>query len=71
VAKYRPGDKISVEYIRDGKVQTAQVQLKNKYNTVASVDNSRDILDQLGSIYYQSERSGKGPASHQQWCKGY
>ena len=48
VAKYRPGDKISVEYIRDGKIQTAQVQLKNKYNTVASVDNSRDILDQLG-----------------------
>ena len=24
------------------------MQLKNKYNTVASVDNSRDILDQLG-----------------------
>ena len=48
VAKYRPGDKISVEYIRDGKIQSAQVQLKNKYNTVASVDNSRDILDQLG-----------------------
>ena len=48
VAKYRPGDKISVEFIRDGKVQTTSVQLKNKYNTVAVVDNSKDILDQLG-----------------------
>jgi serine protease Do len=48
VANYRPGDKISVEYIRDGKVQTTQVQLKNKYNTVAAVDNSKDVLNQLG-----------------------
>jgi len=48
VAKYRPGDKISVEFIRDGKVHTTTVQLKNKYNTVAAVDNSRDVLDALG-----------------------
>lgn len=48
VAKYRPGDKISVEYLRDGKIQTTSVQLKNKYNTVATVDNTSDILEQLG-----------------------
>ncbi|MFN8310823.1 MAG: Do family serine endopeptidase [Chitinophagales bacterium] len=48
VAKYRPGDKISVQYLRDGKTYTTTVQLKNKYNTVASVDNSIDILGDLG-----------------------
>ena len=48
VAKYHPGDKISVEFIRDGKMQTTQVQLKNKYNTVSIVDNSKDVLNQLG-----------------------
>jgi serine protease Do len=48
VAKYRPGDKITVEFIRDGKVQTTTVQLKNKYNTLATVDNSKDILNELG-----------------------
>jgi serine protease Do len=34
VAKYRPGDKLQVEYIRDGKVATSSIILKNKYNTV-------------------------------------
>ena len=48
VAKYRPGDKISVEFIRDGKIQTTTVQLKNKYNTLSAVDNSKDVLDELG-----------------------
>jgi serine protease Do len=48
VAKYRPGDKISVEFIRDGKVQQTTVQLKNKFNTVAAVENSKDILNDLG-----------------------
>jgi serine protease Do len=48
VAKYRPGNKITVEFIRDGKTQTTTVQLKNKYNTLAQVDNSKDILNELG-----------------------
>jgi S1-C subfamily serine protease len=48
VSKYRPGDKISVTFIRDGKEQTATIQLKNKYNTVAEVDNSKDVLNLLG-----------------------
>lgn len=48
VAKYRPGDKISVEFIRDGKIRQTTVQLKNKFNTVAAVENSKDILNDLG-----------------------
>ena len=48
VAKYSPADKIAVEYIRNGKTETTSVQLKNKYNTVASVDNTKDILNVLG-----------------------
>ena len=48
VAKYRPGDKITVEFIREGKIQHTTVQLKNKYNTVAAVENSKDILNDLG-----------------------
>ena len=48
VAKYRPGDKISVEFIRDGKVKTTTVQLKNKYNTLTKIDNSSDVLNTLG-----------------------
>lgn len=48
IARYSPADKISVEYIRNGKTETTSVQLKNKYNTVASVDNTKDILNVLG-----------------------
>ncbi len=48
IAQYRPGDKISVEYLRSGKVGVASVQLKNKYNTTAKVDDSKDILNELG-----------------------
>jgi Do/DeqQ family serine protease len=48
VAKYRPGDKLQVEYYRDGKFEKTTVTLKNKYNTTSVVDNSRDVLDMLG-----------------------
>ncbi|MBL0308643.1 MAG: Do family serine endopeptidase [Bacteroidetes bacterium] len=48
VAQYRPGDPIKVEYIRGGKTYTTTITLKNKYNTVATVDNSKDILNTLG-----------------------
>jgi len=48
VAKYRPGDKLDVEVIRDGKTSNMSVVLKNKYNTVAQIDNTRDILSALG-----------------------
>jgi serine protease Do len=39
---------LDVEYIRDGKTSNAKIQLKNKYNTVAQIDNTRDILASLG-----------------------
>lgn len=48
VAKYSPGDKLAVEVIRDGKSAALNVTLKNKYNTLTAVDNSRDILGALG-----------------------
>ncbi|MFN8292197.1 MAG: Do family serine endopeptidase [Chitinophagales bacterium] len=48
VARFRPGDKLNVEFYRDGKVEKATVVLKNKYNTTAVVDNNRDILGALG-----------------------
>ena len=48
VAKYSPGDKLEVEVIRDGKKSPLNVTLKNKYNTVAQIDNSKDILGVLG-----------------------
>ncbi|MDO6389447.1 Do family serine endopeptidase [Pontibacter sp. BT731] len=33
VARYRPGDKVKVEYLRDGKTRTANVTLKNVNNS--------------------------------------
>jgi Do/DeqQ family serine protease len=33
VARYRPGDKVKVEYLRDGKTRTANVTLKNLNNS--------------------------------------
>lgn len=48
VARYSPGDKLTVDYIRDGKKQTATIVLKNKYNTTATVDNNIDVLGALG-----------------------
>jgi serine protease Do len=48
VARYSPGDKLEVEVIRDGKKAAMNVTLKNKYNTVAQIDNSKDILGVLG-----------------------
>lgn len=48
VARYSPGDKLKVDYIRDGKKQTATIVLKNKYNTTATIDNNIDVLGALG-----------------------
>lgn len=48
VAHYSPGDKLNVEYIRDGKKSTAVIILKNKYNTTAAVDNNINVLEALG-----------------------
>lgn len=54
VARYRPGDKISVEYIRDNKVRTTTVTLKNRDNTTALIKKEdikstpKNVVNQLG-----------------------
>jgi len=51
VGKYRPGDKINVEYIRDGKNLSTIVTLKNKFNSTSTVDNSKELLASLGADF--------------------
>jgi S1-C subfamily serine protease len=49
VGRYRPGDKISVEFIRDGKAQSVNVILKNKFNSTNLVDDGKDFIKLLGA----------------------
>lgn len=51
VGKYRPGDKINVEYIRDGKTLNTIVVLKNKFNSTSTVDEGKEILASLGADF--------------------
>lgn len=54
VARYRPGDKIQVEYLRDNKVKTTSVTLKSRENSIqlASKEEiskaSKGVIEQLG-----------------------
>lgn len=49
VGRYRPGNVISVEYLRDGKKKLTEVTLKNKSNTTALLNASDErILKNLG-----------------------
>ncbi len=45
VARYRPGNKVEVEYIRSGKKYKTHVVLKNKSNTTALVGENSMIRD--------------------------
>lgn len=66
ISKYSPGDKVSIDYIRDGKKYTATIVLKNKYNTTASIDNGNDVLDALGikvENLSENEKKSLGVAS--------
>lgn len=47
IASHRPGDKISVTYIRDGSSHTADLVLKNKNGTTGIVKAT--IIDELGA----------------------
>ncbi|ARS37451.1 Do family serine endopeptidase [Pontibacter actiniarum] len=40
VARYRPGDKVTVSYLRDGKERSAKVTLKNRQNSTELVKRS-------------------------------
>jgi len=48
VARYKPGDKIDVTYVRDGKENTVNLTLKNKAGTYAEV-KQENVLDRLGA----------------------
>jgi serine protease Do len=47
VTRYKPGDKITVTYIRDGKENTATLTLKNRAGNTNVVKNA-SVLDKLG-----------------------
>lgn len=47
VARYKPGDKVTITYTRDGKENTVNVTLKNKINTTSVVKQS-SVLEKLG-----------------------
>lgn len=47
VARYKPGDKITVTYVRNGKENTTNITLKNKVGTT-SIVKSESALDKLG-----------------------
>jgi S1-C subfamily serine protease len=50
VARYKPGDKISLTYSRDGKENTVNLTLKNKANTTGIV-KYQSALDKLGANF--------------------
>lgn len=47
IATYRPGDKIDVTYVRDGKESVSKLTLKNSAGTTAVVKSS--VLDKFGA----------------------
>ncbi|TAE14455.1 MAG: Do family serine endopeptidase [Bacteroidetes bacterium] len=49
VARYKPGDKITVTYKREGKETTANVTLKNKAGNYSVVKSTSDITEKLGA----------------------
>lgn len=51
VGKYRPGDKVSVEYVRDGKTLSTIVTLKNKFNNTNAVEDGSDLIASLGADF--------------------
>jgi serine protease Do len=49
VSRYRPGDKVKVAYVREGKQRTEEIVLRNQMGTTEVVEKStRDILTRLG-----------------------
>ncbi len=49
LGRYRPGNSVSVDYIRSGKEQTTDVLLKNKSNSTSLVtEKNEDVLMELG-----------------------
>jgi len=56
IATYRPGDKITISYLRDGKEITTNVQLRNISGTLDVVKTS--VIDKLGADLSTLSREG-------------
>lgn len=54
VSKYRPGDKISITYVRDGKEKIATVTLKNQAGNTALIKKSSESLINLLGAEFES-----------------
>lgn len=62
VARHRPGDKISVEFIRDKKTMSKEILLKNSNNKTEllsknDIEKSGDVLTRLGATFKELETS--------------
>ena len=58
MAQYRPGDKISIEYDRNGTAKTAQVTLKNKVGKAEPVTaDTKDVAEALGGKFADVSQS--------------
>lgn len=56
IARYKPGDKITITFTRNGKENTANLTLKNKSGTYAEVVKT-NVLDQLGGQLANIDKS--------------
>jgi len=58
MAQYRPGDKISIEYDRNGTAKKAQVTLKNKVGKAEPVTaDTKDVAEALGGKFADVSQS--------------
>ncbi len=58
MAQYRPGDKISIEYNRNGVEKKAQVTLKNKVGKTDPVTaDTKDVAEALGGKFSEASKS--------------
>ncbi|MBP3474508.1 MAG: Do family serine endopeptidase [Alistipes sp.] len=58
MAQYRPGDKISIEYDRNGTAKKAQVTLKNKVGKAEPVTaDTKDVAEALGGEFADVSQS--------------
>ena len=58
MAQYRPGDKITIEYTRNGVEKKAQVTLKNKVGKAEPVTaDTKDVAEALGGKFSDVSQS--------------
>jgi Do/DeqQ family serine protease len=60
VARYRPGDKLKVTYVRDGKEETTTAILKNKLgNTEIVKVTDHEVIQSLGATFEEATKEEK------------